>query len=268
MDYIFCNDIRLARYDDGAYISNLPVRPEPFLSRFSEAESKQVHPYQQKSRMSEYRPPIPNSYQEPRNRLLSPYSDQYQELPRMAADQRYSAFAAAPNQYGTAGYCCDETNNNDSRTEGKFDGSIKPEFPIKNGSFLKLRKLGSIRGRGRGRRRMASDRTPPPAVLKKRRLAANARERRRMNGLNEAFDRLREVIPSLGADHKLSKFETLQMAQSYIHALCDLLEREKTWHWCQRHLPKKTPRSLNSITHLHSNQFASSSQTTIFINND
>lgn len=46
-----------------------------------------------------------------------------------------------------------------------------------------------------------------------------------MNGLNEAFDRLREVIPSLDAEHKLSKFETLQMAQTYISALRELLEK-------------------------------------------
>ena len=46
-----------------------------------------------------------------------------------------------------------------------------------------------------------------------------------MNGLNDAFDRLREVIPSLGSDHKLSKFETLQMAQTYIGALANLLDR-------------------------------------------
>jgi hypothetical protein len=72
-----------------------------------------------------------------------------------------------------------------------------------------------------------SERATSPTVVKKRRLAANARERRRMNGLNEAFDRLREVIPSLGEDHKLSKFETLQMAQTYISALCDLLDRGK-----------------------------------------
>ncbi|XP_033250496.1 protein atonal homolog 1-like [Drosophila miranda] len=32
-------------------------------------------------------------------------------------------------------------------------------------------------------------------VQKRRRHAANARERKRMNGLNEAFDRLREVVP-------------------------------------------------------------------------
>ncbi|KAF7403217.1 hypothetical protein HZH68_006011 [Vespula germanica] len=76
----------------------------------------------------------------------------------------------------------------------------------------------------RGRRR-SSDVPPSPSVLKRRRLAANARERRRMNGLNDAFDKLREVVPSLGADHKLSKFETLQMAQTYIAALCELLEK-------------------------------------------
>lgn len=76
----------------------------------------------------------------------------------------------------------------------------------------------------RGRRR-SKDVPPSPSVLKRRRLAANARERRRMNGLNDAFDKLREVVPNLGADHKLSKFETLQMAQTYIAALCDLLAK-------------------------------------------
>ncbi|PSN41842.1 hypothetical protein C0J52_16224 [Blattella germanica] len=90
----------------------------------------------------------------------------------------------------------------------------------------RTRRFPSPRGgpRGGGRRRgcNGSERATSPTIVKKRRLAANARERRRMNGLNEAFDRLREVIPSLGEDHKLSKFETLQMAQTYISALCDL----------------------------------------------
>ncbi|XP_064459162.1 basic helix-loop-helix transcription factor amos-like [Ornithodoros turicata] len=65
-----------------------------------------------------------------------------------------------------------------------------------------------------------------PVVMKKRRLAANARERRRMHGLNVAFDRLRQVVPSIGDDRKLSKYETLQMAQTYITALTDLLVRD------------------------------------------
>ncbi|KAH1008911.1 hypothetical protein HUJ05_009405 [Dendroctonus ponderosae] len=76
-----------------------------------------------------------------------------------------------------------------------------------------------------------SGKKPPTApvgmeVMKKRRLAANARERRRMNSLNEAFDKLRDHVPSLGNDRKLSKFETLQMAQQYIAALHELLQRD------------------------------------------
>ncbi|KAB0797418.1 hypothetical protein PPYR_08412 [Photinus pyralis] len=80
--------------------------------------------------------------------------------------------------------------------------------------------------RGQRKKGIVRDRAASPTILKRRRLAANARERRRMNGLNEAFDRLRKVIPSLDADHKLSKFETLQMAQTYISALRKLLDDE------------------------------------------
>uniref|UniRef100_A0A3B3S184 BHLH domain-containing protein n=1 Tax=Paramormyrops kingsleyae TaxID=1676925 RepID=A0A3B3S184_9TELE len=59
---------------------------------------------------------------------------------------------------------------------------------------------------------------------KHRRVAANARERRRMHGLNRAFDKLRSVIPSLENEKKLSKYDTLQMAQIYITELSELLE--------------------------------------------
>ncbi|XP_052863395.1 protein atonal-like [Anopheles cruzii] len=64
----------------------------------------------------------------------------------------------------------------------------------------------------------------PTVVRKTRRLAANARERKRMKGLNEAFDRLRQYLPSLSNDRQFSKHETLQMAQTYISALAELLE--------------------------------------------
>lgn len=73
-------------------------------------------------------------------------------------------------------------------------------------------------GRRRGGKYVSS------TVVRKRRLAANARERRRMQNLNKAFDRLRAYLPSLGNDRQLSKYETLQMAQSYITALYDLLQ--------------------------------------------
>ncbi|KAG7455619.1 atonal-like 1-like [Solea senegalensis] len=67
------------------------------------------------------------------------------------------------------------------------------------------------------------DRGAVERAQRRRRLAANARERRRMLGLNVAFDRLRSVIPNLESDKKLSKSETLQMAQIYINTLSELL---------------------------------------------
>ena len=67
-----------------------------------------------------------------------------------------------------------------------------------------------------------------PNTLKRRLLAANARERKRMNCLNVAFDALRQacnpMVPgSMSDDRKLSKYETLQMAQTYITTLAELL---------------------------------------------
>lgn len=63
-----------------------------------------------------------------------------------------------------------------------------------------------------------------PDVMKKRRLAANARERRRMNSLNDAYEKLRDVIPNFGPDKKFSKYETLQMAKQYMEELQRIIE--------------------------------------------
>uniref|UniRef100_A0A8D3ALP4 Atonal bHLH transcription factor 1c n=1 Tax=Scophthalmus maximus TaxID=52904 RepID=A0A8D3ALP4_SCOMX len=73
---------------------------------------------------------------------------------------------------------------------------------------------------------LGPDRCALERAQRRRRLAANARERRRMLGLNVAFDRLRSVIPNLESDRKLSKSETLQMAQIYIATLSELLQEE------------------------------------------
>ena len=71
---------------------------------------------------------------------------------------------------------------------------------------------------------------------------ANARERKRMNGLNDAFERLREVVPNVNTEQvcpfyqcikllfstlilqKMSKIETLLVAQTYIKALAKLMD--------------------------------------------
>lgn len=98
---------------------------------------------------------------------------------------------------------------------------IKPKTKIKNNK--KQQKPSALSHKKSSA--LSPSNPPSPTVLKKRRQAANARERKRMNGLNEAFDRLREVVPSPSLEQKLSKFETLQMAQTYIIALMDMLEQ-------------------------------------------
>lgn len=45
-----------------------------------------------------------------------------------------------------------------------------------------------------------------------------------MLGLNAAFERLRSVIPRLQSERRLSKSETLQMAQIYIGTLSEMLQ--------------------------------------------
>ncbi|NXA47992.1 ATOH7 protein, partial [Nothocercus julius] len=83
----------------------------------------------------------------------------------------------------------------------------------------------------------------------KRRLAANARERRRMQGLNTAFDRLRKVVPQWGQDKKLSKYETLQMALSYIMALTRILAEAERYsterEWIHLHREHFHPESYH-----------------------
>ncbi|CAK6436349.1 unnamed protein product [Pipistrellus nathusii] len=83
--------------------------------------------------------------------------------------------------------------------------------------------LCACAGAGAGRPESACAGAGRPESAARRRLAANARERRRMQGLNTAFDRLRRVVPQWGQDKKLSKYETLQMALSYIMALTRIL---------------------------------------------
>lgn len=56
-----------------------------------------------------------------------------------------------------------------------------------------------------------------------RRLESNERERMRMHSLNDAFQALREVIPHVTMERKLSKIETLTLAKNYIMALTNVI---------------------------------------------
>ncbi|VDO79146.1 unnamed protein product [Haemonchus placei] len=49
-----------------------------------------------------------------------------------------------------------------------------------------------------------------------RRDKANARERRRMNSLNDALEHLRTLLPTEPEEPKMTKIETLRVAQGYV----------------------------------------------------
>ena len=59
----------------------------------------------------------------------------------------------------------------------------------------------------------------PPPLSKYRRKSANARERTRMVDINDGFEQLRGVLPTIEASSKMTKITTLRLALNYISAL-------------------------------------------------
>lgn len=68
-------------------------------------------------------------------------------------------------------------------------------------------------------------RKPSFEDLQTQRVMANVRERQRTQSLNEAFNQLRQIIPTLPSD-KLSKIQTLKLATRYIDFLYTVLRNE------------------------------------------
>ena len=52
--------------------------------------------------------------------------------------------------------------------------------------------------------------------------AANMRERRRMQSINDAFDSLRQHIPTLPYEKRLSKVDTLKLTIGWVQHICYL----------------------------------------------
>lgn len=68
---------------------------------------------------------------------------------------------------------------------------------------------------------------PVPVVrVVKRRTTANKKERRRTQSINNAFSDLRDCIPNVPSDTKLSKIKTLRLATSYIGYLMEVLDSD------------------------------------------
>ncbi|XP_066600829.1 pancreas transcription factor 1 subunit alpha isoform X2 [Prorops nasuta] len=70
-----------------------------------------------------------------------------------------------------------------------------------------------------------SGKCPRQAV--QQRQAANMRERRRMQSINDAFEGLRAHIPTLPYEKRLSKVDTLKLAIGYINFLNELVRADK-----------------------------------------
>lgn len=98
------------------------------------------------------------------------------------------------------------------------------------------------------------------AHLRTSRECATARERGRMHSLNDAFDKLRSVIPNTicSSEQKLSKIATLRQAIYYISVLANVLNcgedsdegSESEQDSMKEPMPK---RSRNETTELHTN---------------
>ncbi|XP_034039454.1 pancreas transcription factor 1 subunit alpha [Thalassophryne amazonica] len=73
----------------------------------------------------------------------------------------------------------------------------------------------------RRRRRIRSE-----VELQHLRQAANVRERRRMQSINDAFEGLRSHIPTLPYEKRLSKVDTLRLAIGYINFLAELVQSD------------------------------------------
>ncbi|XP_068216419.1 heart- and neural crest derivatives-expressed protein 1-like [Palaemon carinicauda] len=98
----------------------------------------------------------------------------------------------------------------------------------------------------------------------RRKTSANKKERRRTQSINNAFAELRECIPNVPADTKLSKIKTLRLATSYIAYLMEVLHSEDPQQTQQQQQPpqsfraemqpsstgERTPVQAHGLTHL------------------
>ncbi|XP_052129121.1 uncharacterized protein LOC113218466 isoform X2 [Frankliniella occidentalis] len=107
---------------------------------------------------------------------------------------------------------------------------------------------GTGRSGSRARSRASRSRRRKPTLNARernaRRLESNERERMRMHSLNDAFQALRNVIPHVNVERRLSKIETLTMAKHYILALTKTISEMRN---SQRNQVVPAPSSLSVL---------------------
>ncbi|CAG0898527.1 unnamed protein product [Darwinula stevensoni] len=104
---------------------------------------------------------------------------------------------------------------------GDLSSSPCSPSPLSSDSFLSSGVSAPSRRRKKRRFRC-------PAAAQQQRHAANMRERKRMQSINDAFEGLRAHIPTLPYEKRLSKVDTLKLAIGYISFLSDLVHNDRT----------------------------------------
>ncbi|KAJ8273002.1 hypothetical protein GJAV_G00096210 [Gymnothorax javanicus] len=116
---------------------------------------------------------------------------------------------------GHDGEYCDVGNFSFSSSSSTFSygcaDSISEISPQTRGEGLLMKR----------RRRLRSE-----VEMQQLRQAANVRERRRMQSINDAFEGLRSHIPTLPYEKRLSKVDTLRLAIGYINFLAELVHSD------------------------------------------
>merc|ERR1711936_993749 len=83
--------------------------------------------------------------------------------------------------------------------------------------------------------------------------AANLRERRRMQSINDAFESLRQHIPTLPYEKRLSKVDTLRLTIGYINFLAEMVASDRPVEQTNRDANKRvvvtSPKGSSLISH-------------------
>ncbi|KAM8803550.1 pancreas transcription factor 1 subunit alpha [Rhynchonycteris naso] len=126
---------------------------------------------------------------------------------------------------GVGRYCCEAGAPSGSFPYSPGSPPSCLAYPCAGAAVLspgaRLRGLSGAAAAARRRRRVRSE-----AELQQLRQAANVRERRRMQSINDAFEGLRSHIPTLPYEKRLSKVDTLRLAIGYINFLSELVQAD------------------------------------------
>lgn len=151
-----------------------------------------------------------------------------------------SNLATIEETWSSSSYNSSNTDINRTAQKRPFHRSNSTEDASNDGSADGESSAGSI-GEERGckiNKNNGRERVGGPRGVRKRkgissrernvrRLESNERERMRMHTLNDAFQGLRNTIPHVHAQRKLSKIETLTLAKNYILSLTDVVVKLK-----------------------------------------